>query len=493
MTKKTFLKVIAAVLVMAFCFTTVFTGVVSAESRSATCSVSGYSYNEGAKDSYVTAEVTFTSATEFTAGSFTVAATGLSLVDCTTATEGVHVYVNPANGKILFAGFSESTDNDIISFTSLTLLVKFTVTAGALDAQAAGTTWTVNVTGIDVTNVAEEAYDVDNASGIIHVHKFDGGSDVSGKITTTHCSVDDCTAVSTEVNNDGTLGANSLEGSPKKAFLSFTKDGDTVLNALVAKSAVDAYDDVYFVYTYVDDISGQNITVTATSTKTGIKNIDGTDYYIFPCGRNGGVGRMGRNITGNFIAVEGGNATISGDWEYSIKAYLETLIASGSTAHQNYAKALWNFGKYTANAAHLTADYALFGDDQDVADWTLPTGKAVATLSDDWTLSGVSVTTGYKPKMNLRFNADGLNATVKVYDNGELVYSKEVALTGNTLTVSDIPTKYLIGDIEIGVKNSIKTISYSFGKYANARQGKDDADVFQSMMNYAYYLNEAFA
>lgn len=491
MTKKAFLKAIAAVLVMAFCFTIVFTGVVSAES--ADCTVTGYSYSKGAKDSYVTAEVTFTSETDFTAGSFTAAATGLSLVDCSTATEGVEVYVNPANGKILFAGFEENAEDAIISFGSLTLLVKFTVTGGMLEDQAAGTTWTVNITSIDITNVDEATYDISDASGTIHVHNFNGDSSTSGKITTTHCSVAGCTEVSTEVNNDGTLTTNSLEGEVKRGFLTFTKDGDTVLNALANKAAVDIYDDVYFVYTYVTDVNGVNQEVTATSKYTGVKNVGGVDYYVFPCGRNGGVGRMGRNVTGNFIGVKNGDASISGDWEYSIKRYLEYLIESGTPKEQNYAKSLWNFGKYTAEAAKLD-DASDFAGTKTVADWTLPTGKASKIGTDgSWTLAGVRVTTGYKPKMNLRFNKTGLNATVKVYDAGELVYSKEVALTGDTLTISDIPTKYLIGDLVIGVKNSPMTISYSFGKYANARQGKDDGNVFKWMMNYAYYLNEAYA
>ena len=492
MSKKTISKVIAVVCVMALCFTAVFTGAVSADARTATATVTGSSYYQGDKASYVSAEVTFTSATAFTAGSLTFSATGLTLIDCSTATEGVHVYVNPANSKVLFAGFSESATNDIVSFTELKLVAKFSINAGALSAQAAGTTWTVTAGSITITNTAEETYTCANASGTIHVHNFNGATNTTGNVTTHACSVAGCSEVETEISDTSALTTNALADT-KKAVLAFTNDGDTVLNALVQKSLVDAYDNVYFTYSYqTNDDLGNNVTETATSKENGVKNVSGTDYYVFPCGRNGGVGRMGRNITGNFIAVSGGTTTISADWEYSVKAYLETLISSGSAAEQNYAKSLWNFGKYTAEFAGL-AD--VFGDAKTGVDnWTLPTSKAaVATGSDSWTLSGVSVTTGYKPKMNLTFNTSGLNATVKVYDSGELVYSKEVALTGATLTVSDIPTKYLTGDIEIGVKNSAKTISYSFGKYAKARSTKSDAAVFQWMMNYAYYLNQAFA
>ena len=492
MTKKTISKVIAMLCVAALCFTAVFTGVVSADARTATATVAGSGYYQGDKASYVSADVTFESATAFTAGSLTFSATGLTLIDCSTATEGFHVYVNPANSKVLFAGFSESATNDIVSATSLTLTAKFSINAGALADQAAGATWTVNAQSITITNTAEETYTCSNASGTIHVHNFNGATTTTGNVTRHACSVAGCSEVETEITDTGALTTNGLAAT-KKAVLTFTNDGDTVLNALVAKSAIDGvYDSVYFVYTYVTDVNGENQTITATSTSIGTKNLSGTDYYVFPCGRNGGVGRMGRDIKGNFIAVAGGTTTVSEDWVYSVKAYLEQLISNGSSAEQNYAKSLWNFGKYTAESLGLADS---FGDAKTgVADWTLPTSKAaVATGDATWTLSGVTVTTGYKPKMNLKFNESGLNATVKVYDSGELVYSKEVALTGNTLTVSDIPTKYLTGDIEIGVTGSPKTISYSFGKYAKARQGKTDGTVFQWMMNYAYYLNQAFA
>ncbi|MBR4910166.1 MAG: hypothetical protein IKZ47_02435 [Clostridia bacterium] len=494
MSKKTISKVIAIVCVMALCLTAVFTGAVFADTHTATATVTGAAYYQGDKASYVSAEVTFTSADAFTAGSFTFSATGLTLIDCSTATEGFHIYVNPANSKVLFAGFSESATPDIVSATSLTLVAKFTINDGALANKAAGTAWTVTAGSITITNTVEESYTCSNASGTIHVHDFNGDTTTTGNVTTHACSVAGCSEVETEISDTGSLTTNALADT-KKAVLSFTNDGDTVLNALVPKSAVDAYQTVYFTYSYqTNDDLGNNVTETATSTKSGVMNDGGTDYYVFPCGRNGGVGRMGRPITGNFIAVAAGGATtISDKWEYSVKQYLEALISDGTAAEKNYAKSLWNFGKYTAEFAGLADS---FGDAKTgVADWTLPTSKAaVATGSDDtWTLSKVSVTTGYKPKMNLRFDTTGLNATVKVYDSGELVYSKEVALTGDTLTVSDIPTKYLTGDIEIGVKNSAKTISYSFGKYAKARSTKSDAAVFQWMMNYAYYLNQAFA
>ena len=493
MTNKVFTKAIAVALIAAMCMVAVFTGAVSADARTATATVTGSSYYQGDKASYVDAEVTFTSATAFTAGSLTFSATGLTLIDCSTATEGFHIYVNPANSKVLFAGFSESATNDIVSATSLTLVAKFSINDKALANVAAGTAWTVTAGSITITNTAEETYTCSDATGTIHVHNFNGATTTTGNVTTHACSVAGCSEVETEISDTSALTANALADT-RKAVLSFTADGDTVLNALVAKSAVDAYDSVYFAYSYqTNDELGSNVTENATSVKSGVKNVGGTDYYVFPCGRNGGVGRMGRPITGKFVAVSGGTTTISADWEYSVKQYLEALISDGTAAEQNYARSLWNFGKYTAQYANLADE---FGDAKTgVANWDLPASKAaVATGTDGtWNLTSVSVTTGYKPKMNLTFNTSGLNATVKVYDSGELVYSKEVALSGSTLTVSDVPTKYLTGDIEIGVKNSAKTISYSFGKYAKARSTKSDAAVFQWMMNYAYYLNQAFA
>ena len=411
MSKKTISKVIAMVCVMALVITAVFTGVVSADARTATATVTGSSYYQGDKASYVSAEVTFESDTAFTAGSLTFSATGLTLIDCSFVTAanndfpGSYIYVNPANGKVLFAGFSESATNDIQSTTSLTLVAKFSINDGALANKAAGTTWTVTAGSITITNTAEETYTCSNASGTIHVHKFNGATTTTGNVTTHACSVGGCSEVETEISDTSALTTNALADGTKRAVLAFTTDGDTVLNALVEKSAVDAYDTVYFTYSYqTNDDLGSNVTETATSTKSGVKNVGGTDYYLFPCGRNGGVGRMGRPITGNFIAVSaGGDTTISADWEYSVKAYLEALIDNGSAAEQNYAKSLWNFGKYTAEFAGLADS---FGDAKTgVANWGLPAIKAaVTTGSDDtWNLSKVSVTTGYKPKMNLKF------------------------------------------------------------------------------------------
>lgn len=508
MSKKTISKAIAVICVMALCLTALFTGAVSAENRTATCTVTGYKYDVGAKDSYVTAEVKFDSATAFTAGSFTATATGLTFNDCSVAQstggDAPEVYLNVSNKKILFAGFSESATNDIKSYTSLTLVLTFTVSNyQSVEKAPAGTSWTVNVSDIDITNTAEETYTTANASGTIHVHNFASPS-TANNVTTTTCSI--CGETHAEVADTTGLTGNDLAAT-KKANVSFTATGDTVLNALVAKSVIDAgaYDDVYFIYQYKGDDAEP---IKGTAVNSGTVNVSGTDYYVFPLYGDAGIGRISRNYSGNFVTVKGSTVTVSDLWEYSILEYAKALISGGSAAEQNYAKALFNYGYYTTEAlGYDTAAYT--GAPLTLADAALPASKsAVATGTDaNWNIAGISVTTGFKPKMNIRFNAATVSnmstVTIKVTAADKLVYWKEVAttsLTGtgsDTYILSDIPTKYLNGDIVIGAKSgdteSAKTVTYSYGKYAKARQGKADANVFQALVNWAYYLGVAFA
>ncbi|MBO7520081.1 MAG: hypothetical protein J6T73_04810 [Clostridia bacterium] len=504
MSKKTILKVIAAICVMSLCFAAVFTGAVSAESAS--CSVTGYSYSPGAVDVYVGYEVTFTSSSLFTAGSFTITTpSDLRFIDCTPKASSIdgyvpNVYLNVTNNKVLFAGFSETASNDIQSFTSLTLVLKFTPTTAIKDSTA-GKTWQITIGGISITNAAEATFSCAEANGTAHVHNFINATEEDG-ITTSTCSI--CSAVDKRVDPTATasLGTNTIVPKKnKKAVLSFTADGDTVLNAVVSKLIVDACGgETYFTYKYKDDSAEYKY---ATTTASGVIEIDEEEYYVFPCGRNGGIGRMGRNIVGNFINVNGDGTTISKDWEYSIKSYLEKIIETSEDADTvNYATALWNYGYYTT--AYLAVDQPTFAEDRDsyeggekaLASWTLPASKtAVATGTDaSWTVSGIKIETGYKPKMHIKLNATG-TAHVEAYSEaGDLVYKKSLAATADEyFTISDIPTKYLTGTIKITKDSSNKSVEYSFGKYAKARQGKDDGNVFKWMMNYAYYLNQAFA
>ena len=533
MTKKTFSKVIAAVLVTAMCITAVFTGTVSAASKTADCTVVGRGYDAGNTD-YLAADVTISSAAEFVAGTFTVSCDeGLVFLDASVAQSNTgnipEVYMNVSNNKVLFAGFKANANSDMHSFEELKLVLKFTVASGSIASLASGS-WNVTLSDIDITNVDEDIYSVNSGSNAattgagaaIHIHAYGEPVENNG-IETYECSI--CHAKKNVIVS-APVGTNEL-ATDRYANVTFTADGDTVLNALVAKSAVDALGGTtYFTYSYKDD---DPYPKTATSIASGTVEYDTVKYYVFPCGKNGGIGRINRSIKGNFINVQAGGATtISADWEYSIKDYAVRLITDGAEAevgtkaykNANYAKALWNYGYYTTvqlnNNAEDVASYNDNGGDPiiyDIAHFALPTSKNPKKVGSDsnWSLLSGKVTTGFKPKMALKFNAATVSnfakITIEVKDGGDLVYSKEVSLSGiafnddgttKTYEISDIPTKYLVDDIIIGVKDSNDvasemTIEYSFGRYAKARADKSDANVFQSMMDYSKYLNEAFA
>lgn len=519
MTKRVISKAIAIMLVASMCLVAVFTGAVSAETRSATCTVTGKGYDVGARDSLVYANVTFQSSTAFTAGTFEVAAEGLTLVDCSPAVENdgnqPNVKLNVSNKRVLFYGFSESADNDIKSYTDLTLVLKFTINNGSLYNSAAGTQWNVTVSNINITNVAEETYTTPNATNTdkapIHVHNYTGASE-NGSFTTKTCSI--CGAKHAEVTNTTGLGSNNLKDSAA-ANVTFDETGYTVLNALLPDSV--AVDNVYFIYHYTVDENGVNTEKTGTAVSAGTVTYNGTTYHVFPCGRNGGIGRISRDVTGNFVVVNGSTVTISKPWTYSIQEYCKALSGgSYGEKHQNYAKALLNYGYWTTDAlvkkgqTSYNTDKATYGDNMPISltHFELPASKAAVVdgTDDNWNLDrGLSVTTGFKPKMNIKFTAataENMDTiTVQVKDGTEVVYYKEIATSiiksnSNTYVLSDVPTKYLVGDIVIGAKkngaDSNKTITYSYAKYARARQGQGDANVFQSLMDYASYLKAAF-
>lgn len=515
MTKRVFSKAIAIMLVASMCLVAVFTGAVSAETRNATCTVTGKGYDVGAKDSLVYADVTFHSDTAFTAGSFEVAAEGLTLVDCSPAVENdgnqPNVKLNVLNKRVLFYGFDESADNDFKYYNDLTLVLKFTINNGSLYNSAAGTKWDVTVSNINITNVAEETYTTANATNTteapIHVHNYTGASE-NGSFTTKTCSI--CGATHAEVTDPTSLGSNDLRTNAA-ANVTFDEAGYTVLNALLPDSV--AVDNVYFIYHYTVDENGVNTEKTGTAVSAGTVTYNGTTYHVFPCGRNGGIGRISRDVTGNFVVVNGSTVTISALWSYSIQKYCKALIdGSYGEKHQNYAKALLNYGYYTAQAlvnkgeTSYNTDVTSYGTmPQSITHYDLSgVNKASDNVGvdDNWKLSGVSVTTGFKPKMNLKFSAlDVDTITIQVKKDTKVVYYKEIAkeiitANDNTYVLSDVPTKYLVGDIVIGAKkngsDSDKTITYSYAKYAKARANKSDANVFQSLMDYAYYLSVAF-
>jgi hypothetical protein len=301
--------------------------------------------------------------------------------------------------------------------------------------------------------------------------------------------------------------------------VTFGDTGDTVLNALVSKSAVDAgaYDNVYFIYTYTtNDSSGENSTQTATTSLAAATVVG--DYYAFPCGRNSGIGRVHCKVKGNFVTVKNGNYTISGVWEYSIKDYVDQ-VANGGSSDADWAKALGNYGFWTAlklaGDVNYEAIFNAYGVSSDTSPYALasvglPANKKAEVTNktqDTWSVAGVTVTTGYKPKMKIRLNTTGLASTdlitIKVDDTvrthtGNTVYYKEIAVSNlveSSYTLSDIPTKYLENDIVIGVKKgstvSPKTVAYSYYRYAKARAGdfiSGDAQVFQSLADWIHYI-----
>ena len=166
---------------------------VSAEALSATCTVTGAGYDVGASETYVTADVMFTSETAFAAGMFSVVADNLVFADCTVAQslggEDPEINLDLTQNKVMFTGFSFSPDDDIRSYTELTFVLKFVIEGTALSDVAAGTSWNINITDIDVVNIDEQEYIVDNATGLIHIHNYTGewASDDEGHWNT--CSV----------------------------------------------------------------------------------------------------------------------------------------------------------------------------------------------------------------------------------------------------------------------------------------------------------------
>lgn len=502
MTKKTFFKVVAAVVVACMCLTAVFTGAVSA--ADATCTVKGYEYNPGVTDEFVTYEVTFSSSTAFTAGSFTVECpSSLTFVACSYA-QGVtgdvpQVYVNVSGKKVLFAGFTESDTNDINNFETITLLLRFKPTT-----KNAGDNWTVSVKDISITNSDEASYTCANASGKAHVHNFNGTASTRDGVTTTACTVSGCNAVKTTIANTSTATENALADGDKHANITFAGDGDVVLNALLPKAIYEAQSGaVYFSYYYSDGVNDEPAEASITGT---LITVGGVQYYAFPCGRNAGIGRMARDIRGNFVVVNDKSVTKSKEWTYSVKQCLEDLISSGDEATKNYAKALWNYGYYTTkklvdDTDYFDAELELFeeagGVKKPTGSYSLPdVSKSNYDGTDtSWKVSKISVTTGYTPKINFTLNKSVAKVTFKLYSDTAktaLVYSKEIDVDDSTFTVTDIPAKYLKGEFEVVVSGSDRAFNYSIARYAKARENQSDGNIFKWMVNYSYYLGVAF-
>lgn len=526
MTRKVFKKAIAAVLVTAMCFVAVFTGSVSA-ANSASYTISGAKYEHGAKDSYVTADVTFTSASNFVAGLFEVNATTVSggydiaLVDASTknytgtVNQGIKpvIHYNIDNNKVMFTAFSE--DDDFNPLSSITITLRFYVASGSLSVVPAGAEWSISLSNVDITDVNEAEYNTTGSPNYIHIHNF--GEAVGDKVKTQTCSI--CGEEKTVIAAEDVTDTNDYEPAVT-TNVTFTDEGDVVLNALLTKDYVNntlgiSADNVYFAYEYYTDEGKQSAVATAhTSTEL-------SSYYIFPCVGDNGIGRIADGVTGGFVFVDGTNVTkTSATWNCSILQYINAVISGSFAAkYKNSAKALYMYAKETCSLlGRSTDEYPNdYSDDLEnniEFDFDDFESSAEAFGEDTtWGVAAISVTTGFKPKMNIRFNANTITnyedgfVTVKIFDDDDnLLYSKKIAVanltvqegkTGKVYSLYDVPTKYLANDVVIGVESaggteSEKTIYYGYGRYAKARQGKADGDVFKYMVIYATALSAAY-
>lgn len=163
----------------------------------ATCTVTVSEKNTGTDDYYISADVTFTSEAEFTAGLFTVEAENLTLNGCTVSdcTGGDEPEINAdyAKSKVLFAGFGYNDVNDIRSYTSLSLNLTF-----AVDSNVQVTSCKVTVKDINIANVDEVKFVTDDAEGTLNIGHSHTTGETWEKDATDHWKV--CTECSAEVD-----------------------------------------------------------------------------------------------------------------------------------------------------------------------------------------------------------------------------------------------------------------------------------------------------
>ena len=163
MKKKNVLTIVLALMLMSLTFA-IAPLTVSAAAPTATCTVSVTEKNVGSDNYYVAADVTFTSNTEFTAGLFMVEAQDLTLTDCTVKDSvgglAPEVQFEASKNKVIFTGFSNSSDNDFRSYTSLILTLKFKLNSGATS-----TVRKVAVKNITLANYNEVKFTTADAEG----------------------------------------------------------------------------------------------------------------------------------------------------------------------------------------------------------------------------------------------------------------------------------------------------------------------------------------
>lgn len=184
------------ILIFVVSMTVVTLIVVSANSPTATGTVTVAEHNIGTDDYYISADVTFSSEDEFSAGLFTVEAENLTLNGCTVSDciggEVPQVQADYNNSKVLFTGFGYNNVNDIRSYTSLSLTLTF-----AVDPDAQVTSYKVTVKDINIANVDEVKFVTEDAEGILNIGHLHTTGETWEKDATNHWKV--CTECSAQV------------------------------------------------------------------------------------------------------------------------------------------------------------------------------------------------------------------------------------------------------------------------------------------------------
>ena len=171
--KKT--KIIMAIILtvaLALSVTVCATITVNAAAPTAVCAVLVSECNVGTDDYYVEADVKFTSSTEFTAGYFSVKADDLTLTGASAKNavggNAPEVQFEASTNKVIFTGFSNSTENDFRSYTSLTLTLKFKLNDGATsDVRKVAIK---NICIADIDEVKFVTADAEGTADTGHVH-----------------------------------------------------------------------------------------------------------------------------------------------------------------------------------------------------------------------------------------------------------------------------------------------------------------------------------
>lgn len=514
MSKKLFARVVSVALVCVLCACLFFSGVVTAQDKTASYTIAGNAYADG--DMYATATVTITSADDFIAGRFTVGVDSpLEFYDASvvSAVQGDSVvypkiYSNIDNNKVLFQGFSDTDAQDMAGFTSLTVLLKFNP-----DGIKSGKEYNVTLSDVEITDAQSVAIFGANgtATSKIHIHTFADGSN--------KCTFCDYEKVEVEYNPDEVYASNDLVGAQGQnaTTVSFGTDGNINLNFWVDKSRADAVTAdggrVYFVYT--DENGNVDYIICG-----GSDIVAGVDSYLFSYTYSKGVKTIADGISGNFIAVNSADKVVScsDTITASVKDYCYSVLKGDYTAaEKNYSEALLNY----AAAAQIFSDYkaddlanAQLGANGFTAGYPVAAELPETTTAEiknaegaSWSVPLANVSLDIKPTVRFAFAfTDGVDYTKAVItfesDSVKKTISgdKLIPFRYNTnvyyyYDFSEIPAKALREDIVVTVEGSEKQVIYGIPKYVKARNknGTQAAkDVCNAMLNYSDALKAAF-